>query len=270
MGAEITGPTGRLHVDDGGEGGGLPVVFVHAFAGSLVHWADQLAHLRPGRRAIAFDLRGHGRSEAVVGADDTIEDLAGDVAAVVDGLGLDRIVLVGHSIGGAAAVAYAGEHAERIAGMLLVGTPGRVPLQQADQIMSAMTSDYDTTMTGYWDRLLADANPHTKAQIESEMGRMSQDVALGLIKATFAYDPLPTLQDYGGEVMTVTVGDSPYDLHKQLPDVADEHVDGTSHWVQMDKPEAFDRILDAFLARVDEVEADPRRRAVGTGAGGSL
>src|SRR5438552_1325242 len=46
----ITGPAGRLHVDDGGSGG-PPVVFVHSFAGSSAHWASQLAHLRPRRRA---------------------------------------------------------------------------------------------------------------------------------------------------------------------------------------------------------------------------
>ena len=161
---DITGPTGRLHVDDGGSGEALPVVFVHAFGGSLVHWADQLAHLRPGRRAIGFDLRGHGRSDATVGPDDTIEDLAGDIGAVVDGLRLGRVVLVGHSIGGAAAVAYAGKRPQRVAGMLLVGTPGRVPLQQADQILSQMTSDYETTMSGYWDRLLADATPGSRTR----------------------------------------------------------------------------------------------------------
>jgi pimeloyl-ACP methyl ester carboxylesterase len=254
MTSDISGPTGRLHIDDNGSGDELPVLFVHAFGGSLVHWADQLAHLRPGRRAIGFDLRGHGRSDATVGPDDTIEDLAGDIDAVVEGLRLGRVVLVGHIIGGAAAVAYAGKRPQRVAGMLLVGTPGRVPLQQADQILSQMTSDYDATMSSYWDRLLADATPRVKDQITSEMGRMPQDVAMTLIKATFAYDPLPALQDYPGIVETVTIGDSPYDLHKQLPDAPDEHVDGTSHWVQMDKPEAFDRILDAFLARVDAAE----------------
>ena len=46
MTSDITGPTGRLHIDDNGSGDGLPVVFVHSFGGSLVHWADQLAHLR--------------------------------------------------------------------------------------------------------------------------------------------------------------------------------------------------------------------------------
>src|SRR5687768_9563791 len=57
----IAGPAGTLVVDDGGRGG-VPIVFAHSYAGSKTHWSAQLAHLRKSRRAIAFDLRGHGDS----------------------------------------------------------------------------------------------------------------------------------------------------------------------------------------------------------------
>jgi pimeloyl-ACP methyl ester carboxylesterase len=267
MGTEIMGPAGQLHVDDDGTGG-LPVVFIHSFAGSTGHWTEQLAHLRTNRRAVALDLRGHGQSDARASEDVTIEDLAGDVETVLDALQLERVALVGHSIGGLAAVAYAAEHPDRVAGMLLVGTPGRVPLQQADQIMSQMSSNYEDTMASYWDRLLADATPPTRARVEGDRGALPQSAALALIKATFAYDPLPGLRDYPGVVMTTTIGDSPFDLHKQLPDVPDVSVTGTSHWVQLDRPEEFNRILDTFLASVDDAEASARRPAA-AGAGSS-
>ena len=255
MGTEIMSPAGRLHVDDGGEGG-VPVVFIHSFAGSAGHWTEQLDHLRGKRQAVALDLRGHGQSDARASEDVTIDDLAGDVGAVLDDLGLERVALVGHSIGGLAAIAYATEHPERVAGMLLVGTPGRVPMQQADEIMSHMTSNYDDTMDSYWDRLLDHASTATRAQIERDREALPRSVSLALIRSTFAFDPLPGLRDYPGVVMTVTVGDSPFDLSKQLPDVPDATVTGTSHWVQLDRPEEFDRILDRFLAVVDaEVRA---------------
>ena len=254
MVTEIMGPAGRLHVDDGGSGG-LPVVFIHSFAGSGEHWTGQLDHLRPHRRAVAFDLRGHGLSEARADGDTAIEDLGSDVGTVVDGLGLERVALVGHSIGGLAAIAYAAADPDRVAGMLLVGTPGRVPMQQGDQVLSAMTSDYEGTMASYWDRLLADATPHVKEQVSKEREAMSQATSMALIRATFAYDPLPDLREYDGPVATVTIGDSPVDLHKQLPDdVPDAKVDGTSHWVHMDRPDEFNQVLDAFLEHVDELE----------------
>lgn len=265
MSTEIMGPAGRLHVDDGGAGG-VPVVFIHSFAGSAANWTEQLEHLRGKRRAVAFDLRGHGQSEARASEDVTIEDLAGDVGTVLDELELERVALVGHSIGGLAAIAYAAGHPERVAGMLLAGTPGRVPMQQADGIMSQMTSNYDDTMASYWERLLDHASTATRAQVERDREAMPRSVSLALIRSTFAYDPLPGLRDYPGVVMTVTVGDSPFDLSKQLPDVPDATVTGTSHWVQLDRPEEFDRILDRFLAVVD---ADPAVVAPATAGAGT-
>ena len=59
----IPGPRGRLRVDDGGSGDGVPVVFVHGNGGNRTQWAATLVHLRQSRRAIAFDLAGMGDSE---------------------------------------------------------------------------------------------------------------------------------------------------------------------------------------------------------------
>jgi pimeloyl-ACP methyl ester carboxylesterase len=106
---EIAGPAGMLFVDDGGEGG-IPVALIHSFGGSTAQWAAQLEHLRRTRRAIAFDLRGHGRSDAPADGDYAVASLAADTGAVLDALSLSRVVLVGHSLGAATAIEYAGSH----------------------------------------------------------------------------------------------------------------------------------------------------------------
>src|SRR5437867_7738240 len=150
----VPGPAGSVHVDDDGSGG-LPVVFVHSFAGNASHFASQLQHLRAARRAVAFDLRGHGESEEPSGSDYAVESLARDIAAVVDALGLARFVLVGHGLGGSAAIAYAGDHPGRVAGLLLAVAPGKVPDQQSQQVMAAMRSNYEETSASYGKRMLA-------------------------------------------------------------------------------------------------------------------
>ena len=94
-------------MDDGGTGGPA-VLFVHSLAGGAAHWEAQLEHLRGTRRAVAFDVRGHGGSDRPADGDYAIASLAGDVAAVADGLGLGPFVLVGHSMGGGVALSYAG------------------------------------------------------------------------------------------------------------------------------------------------------------------
>jgi len=246
----LSGPAGSLSVDDGGAGG-IPVVFIHSFAGSKSHWKVQLAHLRKTRRALALDLRGHGESAPALD-DYTVESLAQDIAAVVDGLGLQRFVLVGHSMGGAAAIAYAGAHPQRVAGLVLVGAPGQTPAEQSRQIMASLESDYEGVSEGYWKSILAGAEADVENQIRKEMRCLPRDVSLSLIGAILAYDPVPALQRYPGPKLLIDTphGDSPHALHKLVPTIPRQVMTDTSHWAHLDKPVQFNRLLDAFLANV--------------------
>jgi pimeloyl-ACP methyl ester carboxylesterase len=249
--ASIAGPAGRLHVDDGGIGG-PPVVFVHSFAGSSAHWAAQLAHLRPRRRAVALDMRGHGRSEAPPAGAYGVKSLARDIAAVVDGLRLDRFILVGHSLGGAAAIAHAGAHPGGVAGLVLVGTPGKSPAALARQVLAALENDYDQTMASYGQKLRVGAKPEVAARLRGEMESLPRARSIALIRATFAYDPRRALKAYSGPKMLVDTphGDAPGALHALAPRIPRKVITGTSHWPHLDKPDEFNRILDSFLATV--------------------
>ena len=130
----VPGPVSRLRVDDGGASDRTPVVFVHGNGASLTHWSEALAHVRASRRAVALDLRGNGESQPVREARYGVEDVAQDVGAVADALGLGRFVLVGHSYGGSVVGAYAAAHPERVAGLLLVDPAGDVTQAPADAL----------------------------------------------------------------------------------------------------------------------------------------
>lgn len=249
---QVKGSAGLLHVNDGGTGG-LPVVFVHSFAGDTTHWSAQLEHLRKSRRAVAFDLRGHGQSEAPAHDDYAIESLAEDIAAVVDGLGIERFVLVGHSTGGAAALIYAGKYPARVAGLVLVGAPGKVPAEQAQQIITLLESDYEKTMDSYWSQLLTGAQPQVLEKLTEGRRKMPRDRTVSITKAIFHYDPLPALRSYPGQKLFVTAppDEQPAALHNLVPDVPHRVVTNASHWLHLDKPEEFNRILDEFLSSVE-------------------
>jgi pimeloyl-ACP methyl ester carboxylesterase len=248
MTRRIAGPAGTLHVDDGGDGG-IPVVLIHSFGGSTAQWAAQLDHLRRTRRAIAFDLRGHGRSDAPAGGNYAVESLAADTGAVLDALSLSRVVLVGHSLGAATAIEYAGSHPDRVAGLLLNGAPARIPAERAVEIMAAMESDYEASSASFTTRLLEAARPAVRAVVTRDSQRVSKDAALRIMRATFEHDPLPALARYPGPKLAVTTpaGDTPYDLHNLVADLPRIEIGGTSHWIQMDEPEDFNRIMDGFL-----------------------
>ena len=250
MARTIDGPAGQLHLDDGGGGPGVPVLFVHSYAGSAAHWRAQLAHLRPHRRAVAMDLRGHGQSDAPREPDYRMPALALDIAAVADTLNLSRFVLVGHSMGGAAAAAYVGEQPGRVAGLVLAGTPGKSDPAQAQQVMAALRADYDNVSAGYWNSLFQGAQPAVRDTLEGDMHRIQREPSLAMIEATFAFDPLPALRVYPGPKLIIDTahGDSGTALYKQLPEITRKVVTGTSHWAHMDKPQEFNRLLDDFLA----------------------
>lgn len=251
----VTGPVGTLFVDDGGlNSGRLPVVFVHSFGGSTAQWAPQLAHLRPTRRAVALDLRGHGDSTAPADGDYAVESLAADVGAVLDGLGLGRAVLVGHGLGAKAALEYAGGHPDRVAGLVLAAAPARIPEAQAGQMIAGLEQDYERMSQAINSRLLTGASDEVRALIERDAGRIGRDAALRVIKASLTHDPLPALERYPGPKLAVTTpeADTPADIHRLVSDVPHDMMDGTSHWMQLDRPEAFNELLDRFLDRVEQ------------------
>jgi pimeloyl-ACP methyl ester carboxylesterase len=245
-----------VQVDDGGPSaavpGVLPVVFVHSFAGSTQHWKEQLEHLRPTRRAMAIDLRGHGASKAPADGDYSVAALASDIELAVDEHHVDRFVLVGHSLGGSAAIAYAAEHPGRVAGLVLVGTPGRSPEEQSAQVLAALETDYEKTMQGYWTKLLAGAKPEVERRIQGERSRTGRQASVSLIRAVFDFDPIPGLARYPGPKLLIDTpqGDSPTSLAALRPDIPRRVLEGTSHWPQLDLPAEFDRLLDDFLATV--------------------
>jgi alpha/beta hydrolase fold len=85
----------NLHLEDRGNSDGLPLVFLHSWAGSTHSWKYVVAALPNRLRRITIDQRGWGRSESH-SSGFQLADLASDAKEVVKALKLDRYVLVGH------------------------------------------------------------------------------------------------------------------------------------------------------------------------------
>ena len=142
----LKGFAGYLSVSDGGGGSATSVLFVHSFAGSARQWQPQLDHLRRTRRAVAFDFRAHGESDASATNDYSISAIADDIGVVADHLALSRFVLVGHSMGGAAAIAYAAAHPDRVAGLVVEGTGGKMDDNLTKPMLEALDAHFEQQM----------------------------------------------------------------------------------------------------------------------------
>ncbi len=284
--AWIAGPAGTLFVRAGGPGGlggagaasaggvagavgavgevgSLPVLFIHSLAGNGGQWSLQLDHLRRSRRALALDLRGHGESDPASGAPDALPGgpyapaaLAGDVAAVADHFALRRFVLVGHSLGATVAMAYAAAHAPRVAGLLLVDPNGdqtRIPRQQIEPFLEALRADPLRELEAYFRQLAMGGDRDAARWVMDDLRLTHEEAIAAAVEGGVHFSPIPALAAYRGPKLAVIseMNSLPYSLHTLVPDLPVHLMRGTGHWLMMDRPELFNRVLDEFLQRVE-------------------
>jgi pimeloyl-ACP methyl ester carboxylesterase len=99
---------------------GVPLLLVHGFGNEAHVWDDVAPALAPYYRTLALDLRGHGDSDRDPEARYDYDAHVADLETATAALGIERLVLVGHSLGGRVAIRFAGRHPERVAGLVIV------------------------------------------------------------------------------------------------------------------------------------------------------
>src|SRR5262249_17772766 len=101
------------------------LVFAHGAGGNTLVWWQQVPHFAPRYRVLTFDHRGFGRSTCAPGHEQA-RHFADDLAAVLDRVGIPRTALVCQSRGGWTGVQLAQRYPERVAALVLSGTPGGI------------------------------------------------------------------------------------------------------------------------------------------------
>jgi haloalkane dehalogenase len=119
MSMTLSSPAGQIHVVDR-PGGDPTFVLMHGYPDDH-HIYDRLAPLLSPRRVVAFDFFGYGRSGRAATANEYVTP-SDDLTAVIDGLELENVMLVGHDASGPVAINYALEHPERVRQLVLLDT----------------------------------------------------------------------------------------------------------------------------------------------------
>jgi pimeloyl-ACP methyl ester carboxylesterase len=249
----IQASAGRIYVDDVGISD-CPVVFVHSLAGESLQWAEQLAHVRARGCGIAYDLRGHGRSDPPTDGDYSLEACADDLQAVLDAVGVDRAILVAHSLGGAIATVFAAAHPERVEGLLLVDSVGdqRLAPDEMQQFLVALDSQhYDQVIHDYW-KQIAGNDPVIRERLMRSLDRTPKAAVVGMLWALQRTDLSQAITTFTKPKLAVVTpyNDFPFALHRIDPTMRAIVIEGTGHWLHMEKPDEFNAILEEFVARV--------------------
>ena len=173
--------------------GPVSVVFVHGWLCDRDYWKEQLDYFAQVHRVVALDLAGHGDSG--LNRDEwTLPAFGEDVAAVINALGLERVVLVGHSMGGPVIV-----EAARIAPQEVIGLVAVDALQNPDA--PGMTLDAMQRFLAPFEESFSDAvrdlvsagmfvpqsDPFLKAWIVEDMASAPPDVGVGAVRNTMLW-----------------------------------------------------------------------------------
>jgi pimeloyl-ACP methyl ester carboxylesterase len=226
------------------------LVFVHGAGGSHLNWPPQLRRLA-GANTYALDLPGHGQSEGQ--GRTSISAYADFVAAFLDTLGLEKVTLVGHSMGGATALDFALRYPERLAGLVLVGSGAR--LRVASAILNGIHQDFQATLRLICDYAFApDAPGQLKRIGRRQMGQTDPDVLYGDFAACDAFDVMdrlseircPTLAICGTADRLTFPKYSTY-LRDNIPGAQLALIEGAGHMVMLEQPEAVSQAIADFI-----------------------
>ncbi len=271
-------------------GAGIPVVFVHEFAGDSRSWEAQLRHFGRRYRCIAYNARGYPPSDVPEGVEHYSQNRArDDIRAVLDGLGIDKAHIVGLSMGGFATLHFGFTYPQRARSLAICGCGYGAEPDQREKFASESEA--------------------TAARIETMgMAKVSETYALGPSRVQFQNnDPRgwqefadqlaghsdrgsantlrgvqsrrPSLYDLTAEMAKITAptliltGDEDWSclapgilMKRNIATAGLAVMPNCGHTINLEEPDTFNRHLDAFLQSV-ELGKWPQRdpRAVSAG-----
>ncbi len=235
--------------------GNPPIVLVHGWACDHTHLAPQFEHLRASYRVVAVDLRGHGQSDKPQDGY-SIKGFADDVAWLCVQLGVERPVVIGHSMGGVVAVALAASN-PRLPGAIialdsaLVPHPGRP--EQLNRIAEALQGDDYRQIL---EELLSPGfgpfiDSGLKAHILDQMTSLPQYVIAGSLAAIASHDRAAAAAACQAPLLYIHRGNPTTDLARLMdlcPQAIVAATVGAGHWLQLEVPDQVNAMIERFLA----------------------
>ncbi|WP_436375069.1 alpha/beta fold hydrolase [Cytobacillus sp. BC1816] len=171
------------------EGTGEPLVLLHGFCGSKDYWARVIPILAEDFRVIAVDLPGHGGSSLPAG-DPSIEKMAEVIKGAIDELGLGKVSLFGHSLGGYVTLAFAESYEEKLKSFSLVHSTASPDSEEGKKGRDIAAGKIDkegikSFIEGLVPKLFAPGEKHPEEiQMAKEIGyRISPEGAKAALKA---------------------------------------------------------------------------------------
>lgn len=261
--SRITGPQGELAVYQLNTGKGIPLLFVHADSGRAAQWEPVMSLLPNDRRLASFDFRGHGESAPAEDEDYGFDGRATDIDAVAKALGWPRLIIVAHSAGAGAALAYAARHSRHVAGLLMIEPPTdprALPRAVRDKFVKDLGGARSLEVQKAFFKSIAGTDAIVTDQVLADAALAVPAARVGVARALADWNPEQTLNAYQGPmfVLSAQASDTPAALYRARTDVPYRVIPNAGHWLQLELPSEVVATINEF---VEKVEAAERKKA---------
>lgn len=193
-------------------------------------WSEQVRALAQSFRVLAVDLRGHGGSEVIDGPS-TVEELALDIVSVIDSLEIDRVHMVGLSLGGAVALEMGIRYPERLDSLALICTSAKFGESQPwmDRAALVRKDGMEALASAVASRWVspgkAEASPELMARLERMVLSTSAEGYASACEALAAYDVRAELGSIKAPVLAIAGANDPATPPASLQEI----LDGVGH-----------------------------------------
>ncbi|MDB5691721.1 MAG: pyrimidine utilization protein [Alphaproteobacteria bacterium] len=253
-----------LYFEEHGPAGAPPLILSAGLGGSGAYWTPNLAALARRHRVILYDHRGTGRSDRALPRNLTVEDMADDVLALIDGLGLKRAHFIGHAAGAAIGLTLALRAPERLASLVAVNGWSRLDPHFARCFEARLALLRDGGPRAYlraqplflfpatW---ISEHTPELDRELESQLAHFPGAEAMeARIAALQAFDIDDRLGEIGIPVLAVAAKDDMLVPWTCSPAYADRLARGAvalmdwgGHACNVTDPATFNRLVLEFL-----------------------
>ena len=230
---------------------GLPaLVFVHGWSCDKSYWNDQVKIFSPKYKVITIDLAGHGES-GTARKNYTMELFGEDVEAVVNKLKIDKVILIGHSMGGAVII----EAAKRLKGKV-IGLVGADTYQsfkdnwtaeQKEGFLKLFKENFVVTAKGFVKSMFPKtADTLLVNKVADDMSSAPQEIAISSIRNLFFYDPIPTLKEIRLPIISINCDMYPVSVEenkKYVNPFTVKMMNGVGHFVMLEDKDRFNILL---------------------------
>jgi pimeloyl-ACP methyl ester carboxylesterase len=244
----------KVHYKNYGKGSEA-LVFVHGWTCNLDFWSDQIPAFADRTRVIAVDLPGHGQSDKP-NISYTMDLFARAVDAVLKDGGVNRAVLVGHSMGVAVARQFYRKYPKQTLALVMVDGPLRPfgdPKMMETIIGSLRAPNYKETAAGLIDGMMGPEVPASlRERVKTSMLSTPQSVAVSAMEGMA--DPSIWTEDKVNVPMLAVLAKGPFwppnteaTFRSLVPDLDYQMWEGVTHFLMMQKPKEFNAAVVAFL-----------------------